>query len=156
VLDRREGETGKFATIRRWRGEADADENGGADDEHEYRVVQEVHVDQPANRRLIEAMRFVDDFEDESNRSENEPAEKRGERADAVHARPENPEDETDGNRRTDVRLHRLQIDEQLRADQADEGHPQDTEQHEESGRRATEIDKLPFGGPRRDFLVEV
>jgi FG-GAP-like repeat len=44
--------------------------------------------------------------------------------------------DEADGDRRADIRLHGLQVDEQLRADQSDEGNPPYAEQHQHAGRR--------------------
>ena len=49
VVDRRERQAGELAASRRRREQAHGDQHGGADHEHQDRVVQEVHVEQPAH-----------------------------------------------------------------------------------------------------------
>ena len=118
--------------------------------------MEKVHVDEPADCRRIEVPRFVEDLEDESQRTERKPAQEGRNRARAVHTRPENAEDEAHGDRRADVGLNRLQVDEQLRADQSDERHPQHAEQHEHARGGPAEVHELPLVGVRRDLLVEI
>src|SRR2546430_12140310 len=60
----------KLPAVGRRRQQADRDEDRRADDEHDDRVMEKIQIHEPADRRRIESVRLVDDFEHETRRSD--------------------------------------------------------------------------------------
>src|SRR6266403_1807040 len=119
------GKSRDLFPLRRWIHHTNADEHSCADDEHYYGVVQKVHVHQPADGPGIVMPGLIQHFENEAQRAEDKTGQQRTDGALPVQARPQNPENEAYRDRRTDVRLHALQIDIKLWAEILDVRHPQ-------------------------------
>ena len=127
-----------------------------ADDEHQDAVVEKVHADEPAEEAGLIVRGFIEHFKNESHRTHHESCEQRRDRSGSVEARPQNSEDEADGDRRADVSLHALQVNPELRAEHVNERNPEQAEQHHHAGRDAAEVDELFLGRGRTEFFVEV
>src|SRR5229473_203435 len=148
-IDRGEGQTGEAFAVGSGGHEADGDEDGGADHEHEDGVMQEVHVDQPAHRGGLEVATAgtVGELKDEARRAQHKSCQKRGDGTRTIETRPEDSENKACGNRRTDVGLNALQIDVKLAADISNERDPEETEENHHARGDAAEIDELPLRG---------
>src|ERR1700719_31393 len=93
---------------------------------------------------------LVQYFKDKTYCAQNKTHQQRTYRALAIQPRPQNSKYETNRDRRANVRLHALQINVQLRAEQMDERYPQKSQQHHGAGSNASEVHQLLFarGGP--------
>src|SRR6266478_24788 len=120
--------------------------------------MQEVHVDQPADRGRLEvaAAGAVGELKNEACRAQYKTGQERGDGAGAVKPGPEDSENKARGDRRTDVGLNALQINVELAADVPDERNPKEAEENHHAGGDAAEIDKLLFGGLRANLLIEI
>src|SRR5260370_29055930 len=120
--------------------------------------MQEVHVDQPADRRRLEvaAAGAVGELKNEACRAQYKTGQERGDGAGAVKPGQEDSENKARGDRRTDVGLNALQIDVELAADISNERDPEEAEEYHHAGGDAAEIDELLFGGLRTNLLVEI
>src|SRR5260370_3214782 len=158
LVDGGEGQTSEAFAVGSWGHQAYADEHGGADHEHEDRVMQEVHVDQPANRGGVEvaATCAVGEFKNEACRAQYKTGQERGDGAGAVKPGPEDSENKARGDRRTDVGLNALQINVELAADVPDERNPKEAEENHHAGGDAAEIDELLLRGLRTNLLIEI
>src|SRR5712692_9929892 len=99
---------------------------------------------------------LIQHFEDEADGAENKAHQERTDGPLPVQARPENPENKAHRNRRADVRLHALQIDIELRAEQVNERHPEKAENDHGARRDPPEKDELRFSGSGPEFLIEI
>ena len=101
-------------------------------------------------------MRFVQHFENKTRRTKHESSQERADRPLSIHAGPENPKNKANGNRRTDIRLHALQIDVQFSAEEVNEGNPQQAQQNHAASGNSSEGNQLAFRGLRAYLLVEI
>src|SRR6266849_7474209 len=120
--------------------------------------MQEVHVDQPADRRRLEvaAAGAVGELKNEACRAQYKTGQERGDGAGAVKPGPEDSENKARGDRRTDVGLNALQINVELAADVPDERNPKEAEENHHAGGDAAEIDELLLRGLRTNLLIEI
>src|SRR5256885_16799454 len=93
-------------------------------------IVQKVNVNQPSNRGILEATasRAVHDLQYEADRAQHKAGQQRTDGPLRIQPRPQNSQNKARCNRRTDVRLHALQINVELAADQMYERHPRQPE----------------------------
>src|SRR5260370_42332911 len=119
--------------------------------------MQEVHVDQPADRRRLEvaAAGAVGELKNEACRAQYKTGQERGDGAGAVKPGPEDSENKARGDRRTDISLNALQVDVELAADVSNERNPEQAEENHDTGGEAAEIDKLLLGGLRSNHLIK-
>src|SRR3981189_1274141 len=99
---------------------------------------------------------LVQNFENEADRAEDKTREQRADGSLPVQTRPENSENEAHGNRRTDVRLHALQVDIKLRTEKMYERHPQKAENDHGAGGHSSESDQLQLRGGGAELFVKV
>src|SRR6266849_474705 len=158
VVDGCEGQSGKPFAVGSFAHQADCDQDDRADYEHENRVVQEVHIDDPAGGGRFEmaAAGTIGKLEDEPRGSHHKASQKGRDRPQSIQARPQDSEDKAGSDGRADISLDALEVNVEFAADAVNERNPQQTQQHHEAGRDAAEIDELPLGGLGADLLVEI
>ncbi len=98
----------------------------------------------------------IGDFQNESRGAQDEAGKKRRNGARSVHAGPQNSQDKTSGDRRTDIGLHALQIDVELTADVMDKRDPQQAQHHHHSRGHPAKIYELLLGSLRPELLVKI
>src|SRR6266478_525683 len=157
-VDRGKGESGQAFAVGGRGHQAYGDEDRRTDHEHENGVMQEVHIDQPADRRGLEVAAAcpIGELENETCRAQHKAGQEGCDGARAVKPGPKDSENKARGDRRTDIGLNALQIDVELAADAPDERNPEETEEHHHASGDASEIDQLLFGGLRANLLIEV
>src|SRR6266446_4639200 len=157
-VDRGKGESGQAFAVGGRGHQAYGDEDRRTDHEHENGVMQEVHIDQPADRRRLEVATAgaVGELKNEACRAQYKTGQERGDGAGAVKPGPEDSENKARGDRRTDVGLNALQINVELAADVPDERNPKEAEENHHAGGDAAEIDELLLRGLRTNLLIEI
>ena len=125
-IDGGKGQASKFLAVRRRRHQGNHDQHQRADHEHQDRIVQEINVDQPANRGILEATagRTVHDLKYKAYRTQHKTGQQRTDGPLRIQPRPKNSQNKARCDGRTNVCLHALQINVELAADQMYERNP--------------------------------
>src|SRR5260370_4152421 len=142
VIHGRKGQSGEEFAVGSRRHQADPDQHHRTDHEHEYRVVQEVHIDKPSDswRFKTAPAGAISEFHDKARSAHDEAGKERRDGARSVKSGPQDSEYKTSRDERADIGLHTLQVDIELAADVVDEWDPQQAQQHHDAGRNSSKI----------------
>src|SRR5712672_3059572 len=145
VFHSRERKSGETLAIGSRGHQADSNKYNGANHEHENRVVEEIHINKPADsgRAKVTAAGAIRNLQNETGGPQYKAGHERRNGARSVHTWPQDSQDKASGNRRADISLNALQVNIELAADEVDKGDPQQAEQHHHARSNAAKIYQL-------------